>query len=217
MSYDAICDGARARHLSVLGAFHATDDKDLPEGTRSVVMLGPDEPGFWPAVLSSPEWQDKRPDPIDRWSARVIGEWAGDIGAQALFPFGGPPHKPFFSWATRTGRIHASPVLLLVHDRAGLFVSFRGALALPRRIDLPSNPANPCESCAGRPCLIACPVGALTPQGYDVPGCKSHIAGTDSAGCMSQGCAARRACPVSQNFGRLPAQSAHHMESFLKP
>ncbi|MEP5091365.1 MAG: ferredoxin, partial [Paracoccaceae bacterium] len=123
---------------------------------------------------------------------------------------------PFFSWALRTGRVHASPILLLVHDRAGLFVSFRGALALPEHIDVPSPPNNPCESCSGKPCRTACPVSALTGSGYDVPLCKAHLEAQDLADCMSQGCAARRACPVSQEFARLPEQSAYHMRRFVE-
>jgi epoxyqueuosine reductase len=55
----------------------------------------------------------------------------------------------------------------LVHDQAGLMVSFRGALALNYRIDLPATPdAAPCVECEA-PCLIACPVNALSPHGYD--------------------------------------------------
>lgn len=215
MTYEALCQAAQTRHLTVLGGFHPGPDDKTPEGTGTLILLGPDEPAFWPALKSTPEWLDGAPDAIDRWSLRVIGDWASDIGATALFPFGGPPYQPFFTWATRTGRIHASPVLLLVHDHAGLFVSFRGALALPEVLDLPPAPPKPCETCETQACLMACPVGALSPDGYDVPGCKTHIQGEDRAQCMSTGCAARRACPVSQSFGRMPEQSAYHMQSFL--
>ena len=214
MTYQALCDAARARHLRVLGAFHPDADDTVPAGTETLVMLGPDEPGFWPALQQAPEGQDRQPNPVDRWSTRVITDWADDIGATALFPFGGEPYHPFFTWATRTGRIHASPILLLVHDVAGLFVSFRGALALPTRLDIPAPPPNPCDTCTTKPCLHSCPVDALGPAGYDVPLCKSHILSEDRGNCMGQGCAARRACPVSKSFGRLPAQSAHHMRSF---
>lgn len=217
MTYDALVQAARARHLSVLGGFHPTAKDKVPDHTGTLLLLGPDEPAFWPALKQSSEWLDDAPDAVDRWSARVIGDWAAELGAKALFPFGGEPYQPFFSWALRSGRIHASPILLLVHDRAGLFVSFRGALALREVIDLPPAPPKPCDSCTTQPCLTACPVGALTPEGYDVPGCKSHIASDDRAECRAKGCAARRACPVSQSFGRLPEHSAYHMQSFLGP
>lgn len=214
MTYDQIQTQAQSRHLIILGGFHPTPSDNVPEGCQTLLMLGPDEPRFWPAFTTSPEWQDGAADPMDRWSARVIGDWAAHLGAVPLFPFGGPPFQPFYSWALRTGRIHASPVNFLVHDAAGLFVSFRGALALPTRIDLPAAPPNPCATCPDRPCETACLSGALTPEGYDVPRCKEFLGTEEGGQNLATGCAVRRSCPVSQNHGRMPAQSAYHMRQF---
>ncbi|MBS0563260.1 MAG: ferredoxin, partial [Proteobacteria bacterium] len=137
------------------------------------------------------------------------------LGAAAVFPFGGPPHRPFFQWALRSGRAFASPVRLLVHDRAGLMVSYRGAIAL--REALPATPApNPCTSCTDKPCLSACPVGALGGQGYDLAACHAFLDRPEGGDCLSSGCAVRRACPLSQAYGRLPEQSAYHMRLFHK-
>jgi epoxyqueuosine reductase len=206
-------EAALAPHaLTLLGGFHATPDDALPPGTKTLLLLGPRQPGFWPHLTAQPEWQDGAPDPVDRWSRRTIGRLACDMGAKALFPFGGPPWQPFYAWALRTGRVWASPVRLLVHDEAGLMVSFRGALALKQRLDLPAPPPRPCDSCADRPCLSACPVGALTGAGYDLAACHAFL---DTApGCMSQGCGVRRACPVSVRHARMPEQSAYHMGQF---
>ena len=214
MTYAALQSKAIAHSLTILGGFHPTKADNAPEDAKTILMLGPDEPAFWPAFIQSPEYADGMPDAMDRWSARVIGDWATEIGAQALFPFGGPPYQPFFSWAVKTGRVHASPIRLLVHDHAGLMVSFRGALALPARLELPTAPPNPCRTCVDQPCQTACPVDAFDGDGYDVPACKTHILGTDSNACLSTGCAARRACPISEKLGRVPAQSEFHMKSF---
>ena len=214
MTYAELEQDAATRHLTILGAFHPKAADNAPEGCKTLVMLGPDEPAFWPAFTQSPEWQDGAPDPMDRWSARVIGDWAHALDATPLYPFGGAPFLPFYSWALRTGRVHASPVHLLVHDRAGLFVSFRGALALKTAIDLPAPDPAPCDSCADQPCATACLSSALTPAGYDVPKCQSFLGTPDGQINMTSGCAVRRACPVSQNYGRLPAQSAYHMTQF---
>lgn len=214
MNYDALEAAARERHLTILGGFHPNDADNVPEGCKTLLMLGPDEPSFWAAFTQSPEWRDGKRDPVDRWSTRVIEQWAQELQADALYPFGGAPFHPFYTWALRTGRIHSSPVQFLVHDQAGLFVSFRGALALPTEIDLPPAPPNPCLSCQGRPCETACQSGALTPAGYDVPSCRAFLgtpAGQDN---INNGCNVRRSCPVSQNFGRLAAQSAYHMQQF---
>ena len=130
-----------ARHrLAVLGAFHVMPDDGAPSGAQTLILLGPGEPGFWAHVTAAPEWLDGSPDPMDRWSTRVIGGLAADCGGTAAFPFGGPPYHPFYRWAVRTGRAWPSPVTLLVHDRAGLMLSYRGAIALASRIELPAPP-----------------------------------------------------------------------------
>ena len=214
MTYNDLQTQAAQRHLSILGGFHPEDDPHLPDKCETLIMLGPKEPEFWPAFQTSPEWLDGRADPMDRWSVRVIGTWAREVQATALFPFGGPPYLPFFSWAIETGRVHQSPIMLLVHDTAGLFVSFRGALALRERVDLPEAPASPCLACPDQPCRTACPVEAFDGSGYDVPNCKNYLSTDAGTECMTQGCAARRICPVSAAYQRLPEQSAFHMKAF---
>jgi epoxyqueuosine reductase len=210
--YAGIAAVAGAEALDILGGFHADADPALPKGTRTLLLLGPREPGFWAHLTAQAEW-DGAPDPVDRWSRRVIGGMACDLGAKALFPFGGPPWHPFQSWAVRSGRAWESPVRLLVHDTQGLMVSFRGALALKETVDLPPAPVRPCDTCAA-PCLAACPVGALTGAGYDVPACHRFLDRAEGADCMTGGCLVRRTCPLSQAYARMPKQSAYHMRQF---
>lgn len=206
-----------AQHsLAVFGALHPEEGDGAPEGTGTIVLLGPAEPGFWSHLVAQPEWRDGAADPIDRWSKRAIGALALATGGQAIFPSDGPPYPPFIRWALKSGRAWASPVTILVHDAAGLMVSYRGALALPARLDLPPPSVNPCDTCAGRPCVTACPPGALDARGYDVPACHAFLDAAAGQDCLSLGCAVRRACPLSQAYGRLPEQSAYHMRLFHK-
>ena len=212
---DAIAQAARAEALAVLGGFHPGPGDGAPAGTGTLLLLGPAEPGFWRHVRAAPEFGNGAPDPLDRWSRRVIDALAERFGARALYPFGGPPWTPFQAWALRSGRAWESPVRLLVHDTAGLLVSFRGALALTARLALPEPPAAaPCAGCAERPCLTACPAGALDAEGYDVPACRAFLDTPAGSDCMELGCAVRRACPVSRGYARDPAQSAYHMRRF---
>ena len=213
-AYDTLLSRAHALHLDIFGAFHPDPDDLAPPGTGTIILLGPHEPGFWAALTAAPEFSDGAPHPVDRWSTRVIGALADDCAATPLFPFGGPPYQPFIRWAQRSGRAWQSPVDILVHDRAGLMVSYRGALALSERLALPPAPAKPCDSCAEKPCLTACPPRALTARGYDVPRCRDYLADEGRRTCMRAGCRVRRACPVSQTYGRRPAQSAYHMRQF---
>ena len=197
------------QHLSVFGGLV----ENTPDGFGTVLLLGPREPGFWDHFTTSREYRDGQPDPLDRWSERVIGDLAKSLNAKPFFPFGGPPWQPFLQWALESGRAHVSPVGLLVHDSAGLMVSFRGALGFRERIALPPPPPNPCNTCENRPCLSACPVDALRPDGYEMSACKTDLDRPEND-CLSKGCAVRRVSPVSQHHGRREEQSAFHMRAF---
>ncbi len=208
MSLPEIAALARPHGLFVMGSA-AIDD-----GT-GVVIIGAAE-GLWPAFTSAPEYADGHAHPLDRWSKRVIGAIAAEVGAEAAYPSDGPPYLPFITWALKTQRFFQSPTGMMVHDTAGLMISIRGALTFDTpRTDTSPPPRNPCLTCDGQPCATACPVGALSAEGpYDVAACKGFLETTDGADCMAQGCRARRACPVSQRFVRPAAQSAFHMEAF---
>lgn len=186
----------------------------LHDGGRTIALIGADA-GFWQVFTHSPEGRDDAPDPIDRWSTRVIPELAARAGADSYaFPFGGPPFAPFIAWAKASGEAFDSPTGMLVHRRAGLMISYRGALIWDQKLPLDTSiNGSPCDGCH-RPCETACPVGALSPDHfYDVPRCKSYLDTPQGDECMS-GCLVRRACPVSQTFSRPTAQSAHHMRYF---
>lgn len=201
-------DAALPDHgLMLMGALH--------QGDETLFLLGCG-PEFWPVFTASPEYRGGQPDPVDRWSTRVVGGLAAEFGGRAEYPFGGPPYAPFIRFALQGGQCHASPVGMLVHGRAGLMISLRGAVIVPGRQDLPEEMPSPCPDCA-QPCATACPVGALRPGApYDVAACKAHIASPAGVDCLNAGCLARRACPVSQSFPRAPEQSALHMAAFLK-
>lgn len=196
---------AATNGLEVLGV--------VPRGEESIVLLGPREPDFWPLFTASPEYGDRAPNPLDRWSERVIGALAITWGGTAIFPSDGPPYPPFIAWALASGRVWTSPVGLLVHERQGLWLSFRGAVRL-REPARPGTGNNPCLNCAEQPCRSACPVGALTPDGYDVAACHDWLDNATGKDCLTRGCAARRACPVGAAYGRSEAQSRFHMRAF---
>lgn len=211
----ALDDRARAVGLTIRGALEGPMD-GAPPGTRTLVLLGPDEPAFWAQFTASDEYGDGAPHPLDRWSRRVICDLASAEGGTALFPFDGPPYAPFVSWALSSGRAWISPVGPMVHDDAGLFISYRGAIALPRALPVPAPGRQPCTGCAA-PCTTACPVGALSADHpYDVARCLDYITTDAGETCRSRGCLARRACPTDTGFHRRAGQSAFHMDAFVK-
>lgn len=213
ITLDTIDALARPHCLAVFGALHPGAEDGAPGGTGTIVLIGPSEPGFWPLLTASGEWRDDAPDPVDRWSKRVIGALASAWGGQPVFPSDGPPWPPFIAWALASGRAFASPVGLLCHETQGLWCSFRGAVRLPGAV--PASPGrDPCVSCAGQPCRAACPAGALTAAGYDVAGCHAFLDTVEGRDCLERGCAVRRACPVSARYGRNEDQSRFHMRAF---
>jgi hypothetical protein len=214
MTPGAVTEAIRAAQLEIVGGFHPGPDDLVPEGVGTLLLLGPREPGFWEAVSVSPEFREGGHDPLDRWSARVIARLAEDLGALPFFPFG-EPRRPFIRWALQTGRVWLSEVNILVSEDAGLLVSFRGALGFRERLDLPPPGQRPCDTCLEKPCRTACPVGALTSGGYDVPACRAYVSSPPgAASCREHGCAVRRACPWSAGHPRAPALHAHHMRHF---
>lgn len=202
---------AARHHLFISGAFHPAPEHGLPDGT--LYLLSPKEPGFWAHITGTPEFLDGAPDPIDRWSARVIPNIAAQIGGTPYLPFGGPPWHPFLAWAKASGRARPSPVTLMIHDVMGLWASWRGAIWTAEKLPLLDPPPSPCQTCAA-PCAQACPVSALTSDGYDTAACHAYLDQPAGKDCLLYGCKARAACPVSETYGRLAKQSEWHMRHF---
>jgi hypothetical protein len=223
MATYAQLDAAMRPHgLIARGGFHPDAADAVPpladgRPVRTLVLAGNAGPEMWRAFTTAPEFP-AAPNPLDTWTARVLGRVAADLGGEALFPFGGPPYRPFVAWAKRAEPVAESPLGILIHPVYGLWHAYRGALVFADDIEVPEREtaARPCDTCAGKPCLTACPVSAFKNPGYDVPACTGHVAAPQGADCLGQGCRARRACPVGQGFIYAPAQAQFHMHAFLR-
>jgi len=204
---------------------------DLPAGAGAAVvwMVGQVGSECWAAFSNSRFFADGLPDPMDRWSKSIGDALAQAHGGIAVYPSDGPPYAPFQQWARRAEPLQASPLLLQIHPRWGLWHAYRFALVLP---DLPAADAQTlraaagasdgaatdiCLSCDGQPCLRRCPVGAFSDGGYDANACIGHLHQPRGRDCMSGGCLARRACPVAAELQYQPAHAAFHMRAFAGP
>lgn len=207
MTYEQVDQAVSKAGLTLMGA--------LQQDGATLVLVGTG-PRFWGVFTTSPERLDGKANPVDRWSQRVVGNLAHQFQAQAIYPFGGPPYEPFITWALQSGRAWQSPVGMLVHDTVGMMLSYRGALRFGTAFAIPTySAASPCDSCADQPCTTACPVDALgTAHSYDVDRCHAYLDTHTGQDCMTLGCAARRACPVSRLALREPQQSKLHMKAF---
>lgn len=221
MDYAAVEAALLAAGLCARGGFHPGPEEGvppLPDGRAAgtLVLAGSVGGSLWPAFAASAEFADGGSDPLDRWSRRVLAGVADALGAAPVFPFGGPPHHPFQRWAQRAEPVAPSPLGLLVHPEHGLWHAYRGALLFAERLVLPprDEAPSPCDDCAGRPCLTACPVGAFDGRGYDLMACAARLRAVP-APCFDAACLARAACPVGRDKAYGRAQAHFLMAAFL--
>lgn len=189
----------------------------LPGGrpAASVLLVGNIGSSIWPAFCRWRKGQADSggPDPLDAWSKAIIGAAAVSVGATAWFP-SDPPWQPFQQWAMRAEGLKASPLGILIHPVYGLWHGYRGALGFSRPVD--GEPlmaeAHPCDHCPDKPCLTACPAGAVRPGTFDVPACRAHLRTRQGqGGCMASGCLSRAACPIGADYRYDDAQLRFHM------
>lgn len=222
LDYRSIDAALRAHGLIARGGFRPEPGDGVPpladgRPVRGLILTGNAGPAMWRVFAGAPEF-GTTPHPLDRWTARVLGAVAAETGGEALFPFDGPPYRPFVAWAKRAEPVAESPLGILIHPVYGLWHAYRGALVFADPADVPARDERlrPCDTCADKPCLSACPVNAFTNPGYDVPACSGHIAAPAGADCLMQGCRARRACPIGPELLYPPAHAEHHMRAFLR-
>ncbi len=196
------------------GGFRPGPEDGVPGAGASLIMIGNDGPGMWRAFSAE---RENETNPLDGWSRRHLTRIAEALGAEAFFPFGGPPHLPFQKWAMKAERLHPSPIRSLLHRRFGLWHSYRGALLFATPVERPDEEdwPSPCADCAERACLDRCPVAAWKPGKLDLAACIARLGDPAGADCMGAGCLARRACPVGRDHIYEPAQAAFHMNAFL--
>jgi hypothetical protein len=204
-------------------AFSQGEGPRLNDGSHaaSVILLGNVGGSIWPAFSA---WRRGRKDadPLDTWSKHIIRPLAARVGGTAYFP-SDPPWQPFQQWAMRAEGLKPSPLGILVHPRYGLWHGYRGAIALglPVGTSVPVR-RHACDTCLEKPCLTACPVGAIAPDPTDfaLSACRGHLAtqegGTGQGSCMEAGCLARNACPVGADYRYPSAQIEFHMRALMQ-
>lgn len=197
------------------GGFHPEPSDAVPGEAATLILVGNAGPAMWREFSNMPF---DLSDALDRWSTCAIDAVAGNVGATALYPYGPAPFLPFQRWAQKAEPVYPSPLGVLIHPDYGLWHAYRGALAFRERIELPPRreAPRPCDSCADKPCLSTCPVGAFDGKRYNVPACVAHLRTPVGEDCVTLGCRARRACPVGAGYAYEPKQAAFHMRAFLR-
>ena len=236
MEFQRVLDAVAPTGLMVRGGFHPTAADQVPGNPATLVLVGNAGPAMWRAfaAATTPDARQGDPDPLDTWTRLMLDGVADGLGVVALYPFT-TPYLPFQRWALGTGAVFPSPIGPLIDPEYGLWHAYRGALAFDGRLELPATPGRqrPCDTCADKPCLAACPADAFGGEGegagdgmeegaaagmspFDVSACVAHVASAAGKACLEDGCLARRACPIGREHVYRPRQARFHMERFLK-
>lgn len=224
MSYAAVVAAVERTGLRVRGGFHPGPEDAAPPlrggaEAATLILVGNIGSSVW-EPFSDAGFLGRSEHPLDAWSREVVSGLAHALGAEPLFPFGGPPFLPFLRWARRADTVWPSVMGPLIHPRYGLWHAYRGALSFAERIELPPRDRGPtrrpCDECRERPCLAPCPVGAVREGDFDAAGCAEWLIERPRSDCREAGCLARRACPVGREHAYEPAHAAFHMTAFAK-
>ena len=213
-------DALAGTGLFVRAGFHPTAEMpapDLDDGrpARTVLLVGNAGNEMWRAFRAANPGLEGR-HPLSRWVNDHLAQAAALVGAQLIDPMR-PPYPPIQRWAMAAEGVHQSPIGLLIHADYGLWHVYRGALLLPEKLDLPPSASapSPCDTCANKPCLNACPVDAFRPA-FSPETCVDHVAGPRGDPCQSRGCLARRACPVGRDWAYDLDAAAYHMAAVVE-
>ena len=200
----------RARGIRPAAAGGAARNHHPPRLYRKRAMGG---------IPKSAEASDGLPDPLDRWSQRVIGSIASElprwpsIQADPLprYPFKGL--RPAANLCTEVRSVCSS-----IHSGGSGTPIAAHSFVLPDRISLPrlAPAASPCSACATQPCLSSCPVQAFRSGSFHLELCLDHVLSAAGSECRERGCRARRACPVGADYRYIEAQARFHMLAFLR-
>ena len=185
------------------------------EDFQSLVLLGQAGTRFWDYIQSvGTETEHPFDDVSKQLAERFVVDHLGNPRWQVVYP--GPAPLPLGRLAELVGWGQASPLGLTINDDYGLWLAHRVAFLVdaPLAATRPQAFPHPCDSCAGRPCVAACPAGAIdAASGFDVAAC-TEFRVLDGSICAYQ-CLARLACPIGAQHRYGAEQMTHHYASGL--
>jgi len=190
---------------------------DLLAGAAGALIVGSGGPAFFDRFEGGPEATDGAPNPLDRYTERVVtqatGEALGPRGAAHVvhFPFGVRPLLPFQRLGRAAGLGGPGPLGLQIHPTFGPWWAYRGLLILDRPLPAAPSPGDGCAGCDA-PCVAACPAGAVARGGFDVVAC--HARRLVAEPCRLS-CAARIACVRGPAHRYRDDELAFHMRASM--
>jgi hypothetical protein len=227
---DQLREALGSSGLNLVGAAPvASYDAGLPAGRRiaamapgavTAIVIGNGGGAFWAVAGAA---GSAAADPLDAFTRRTIDRVAVPLVAatvpvlRVLYPFRWPDDPVSFQrLATVAGLGTPSLLGVLVHPEFGPWMALRAALLIgvPMTAARPADGFDPCPTCRERACIAACPAGAVSPAGWDVPRCGAWRARTDDP--CAVGCHARIDCVIGREH-RYPAAALVHHQAHARP
>ena len=180
----------------------------------SLVLFGAGGRRFWDCLQDRLRVGDMHTDdPVDAFSAQLAQSFlAHYLGVTTWFQvYPGPIPVPLQKLGALAGWSHPSPLGVGIHPRFGTWFAYRGAYLIAGA--LPATPWGtseaPCAACVGKPCVRACPVGAVRVGGrFELEACiRQRLLPASS--CETR-CLSRLACPVGVAHRYTEEQLAYH-------
>ncbi|HKI59569.1 MAG TPA: hypothetical protein VKA23_00925 [Mariprofundaceae bacterium] len=194
-------------------------EKQVPqlERYKQLILIGHGGRRMW-EVLQASAYRD-RPEPVDSLSVDTVKKWLAEACPGAAYEIIYPAAErlvPLQQLGALAGWHHASPFRIGINRQWGSWFAYRAVVLIDS--DLPETAAetwgSPCESCVDKPCITACPAGAVADRERMLTLCIDYRLQQDSH-CARQ-CLSRLACPVAVEHRYSREQIDYHYGQSLQ-
>jgi epoxyqueuosine reductase len=190
---------------------------ELLPGADGALIVGSGGPAFFDRFEQGPEAADEAPNPLDRYTERVVTRVVRDAlqplgSAHAVhFPFGMRPLVPFQRLGRAAGLGGPGPLGLQIHPTFGPWWAYRALIVLDRALPAAAAPGDGCAGCDA-PCVAACPAAAVARGGFDIVACQARRLVAEPC---RLSCAARIACVRGPAHRYRDQELAFHMRAAM--
>lgn len=202
--------------INCVGVAPGKPYEHLLPGCNSAVVFGNGGTHLWDNFIEdlrrNPDHLRQHKHPFDDFIHRCISEadpnpepnrrWIRCAAEEDVF-------IDFRPLAHAAGIGSSSQMGLLIHPLYGLWVGLRAVLLTtePLQVAPHKSEDSPCNNCDDKPCITACPAGAVQTTGWDVKRCAQFH--TESERCHGR-CHSRLSCPVGFQHQHGALQHQYH-------